>query len=183
MNFSISSLFITLCISLVLITIFSLILTHEKSYHLFRADLLFVLVGITCLRLFFPFELPFTKTIALPSIMNPLTNFLGFEIFNGLNVLHILIVIWLVGVLIGMGRYVQNIISAKKIEDRIIQNSKCYKASEILNHFIYPDYDVYHQSDCRRVLYAADGHYYPGHPVQDAQEDVRSHAGSADSLF
>lgn len=143
MNFSISSLFITLCISLVLITIFSLILTHEKSYHLFRADLLFVLVGITCLRLFFPFELPFTKTIALPSIMNPLTIFLDFEIFDGVNVLHFLIIIWLIGVLISMGRYVQNIISAKKIEDRIIQNSKCYKVSEILNHFIYPDYDVY----------------------------------------
>lgn len=143
MNFSISSLFITLCISLVLITLFSQILTHEKSYHLFRADLLFVLVAITCLRLFFPFELPFTKTIALPFIMNPLTYFLDFEIFNHIKVLHIFLVIWLIGVLIGIGRYIQNIILAKEIEDKIMQNSRCFKISEILDHYIYPDYDVY----------------------------------------
>lgn len=143
MNFSISSLFITLCVSLLLIMLFRFILTHEKSYHLFRADLLFVLVAIICLRLFFPFELPFTKTIALPYIMNPLTKFLDFEIFNRIKILHILITIWSIGVLIGIGRYIQNIISAKRIEDTIIQNSKCIKASEILDHFIYPDYNVY----------------------------------------
>lgn len=120
MNFSISSLFITLCVSLVLIALFNFILTHEKGYRLFRADLLFVLVVITCFRLFLPFELPFTKTIALPSIMNPIMSFLNYEIFHQLKVSHILIVIWLIGVLIGVGRYVQNIILAKKLEAKII---------------------------------------------------------------
>lgn len=90
MNFSISSLFITLCVSLVLIALFNFILTHEKGYRLFRADLLFVLVVITCFRLFLPFELPFTKTIALPSIMNPIMSFLNYEIFHQLKVSHIL---------------------------------------------------------------------------------------------
>lgn len=143
MNFSISSLFITLCVSLVLIALFNFILTHEKGYRLFRADLLFVLVVITCFRLFLPFELPFTKTIALPSIMNPIMSFLNYEIFHQLKVSHILIVIWLIGVLIGVGRYVQNIILAKKLETKIIQNSHCFKVSEFLDCFIYPDYDVY----------------------------------------
>lgn len=143
MNFSISSLFITLCVSLVLIALFNFILTHEKGYRLFRADLLFVLVVITCFRLFLPFELPFTKTIALPSIMNPIMSFLNYEIFHQLKVSHILIVIWLIGVLIGVGRYVQNIILAKKLEAKIIQNSHCFKVSEFLDCFIYPDYDVY----------------------------------------
>ena len=35
MIFSISSVFITLCVSLLLIALFSFILTHEKSYRLF----------------------------------------------------------------------------------------------------------------------------------------------------
>ncbi len=114
MNISISSLFITLCVSLLFILFFSLILTHKKSYRLFRADLLFILAIVICLRMIFPVEFPFTKTIPLPVIMNPIMDFLNFELFSQqFKVVYILLFIWIIGILIGCIKWAGNIISTK----------------------------------------------------------------------
>lgn len=143
MIFSISSVFITLCVSLLLIALFSFILTHEKSYRLFRSDLLFILALITCLRLFFPFEFQFTKTIVLPPIMNPLIDILNLEIFGQIKLLNILLIIWGIGIIVGLGIYIHNVLTVNKAENRILKNSKRIKMSELLNDFASPDYDVY----------------------------------------
>ena len=143
MHFGISSLFITLCISLPLIFLFSYVLKHEKSYHLFRADLLFVLAFIICLRLFFPIELPFTTTIFFPSIMNPLMTFLNISIYHKIKLVYLLGIIWIVGVLIKLGMYIRNIILVKKTRITILQHAKHFKMSELLSKECNPNYDVY----------------------------------------
>ena len=125
------------------IALFSFILTHEKSYRLFRSDLLFILALITCLRLFFPFEFQFTKTIVLPPIMNPLIDILNLEIFGQIKLLNILLIIWGIGIIVGLGIYIHNVLTVNKAENRILKNSKRIKMSELLNDFASPDYDVY----------------------------------------
>ncbi len=142
MSVSISSLFITLCISMVLIIFLTVILTHKKSYSLFRADILFILVNIIILRLLIPFEFPFTITIPLPSIMNPLMNFLNYNVYHKTKIIHILSLIWLIGIIIGTYRYIQKIFSVKKIKNTIIRHSQCYKMSDLLKKTVCPDFNV-----------------------------------------
>ena len=107
MNISISSLFITLCVSLLFILFFSMILTHKKSYRLFRADLLFILAIVICLRMIFPVEFPFTKTIPLPVIMNPIMDFLNFELFSEIKVMYVLFFIWMTGIGFGLINHIK----------------------------------------------------------------------------
>ena len=143
MNISISSSFITLCVSLLFILFFSLILTHKKSYRLFRADLLFILAIVICLRMIFPVEFPFTKTIPLPVIMNPIMDFLNFELFSEIKVMYVLFFIWMTGIGFGLINHIKNLIVTNKFKDRIIRKSRCFKMSELLQQNVSPDYNVY----------------------------------------
>ena len=143
MNISISSLFITLCVSLLFILFFSMILTHKKSYRLFRADLLFILAIVICLRMIFPVEFPFTKTIPLPVIMNPIMDFLNFELFSEIKVMYVLFFIWMTGIGFGLINHIKNLIVTNKFKDRIIRKSRCFKMSELLQQNVSPDYNVY----------------------------------------
>ena len=65
MRFSASSLFITLCISFLLILLLDILLSYKKSYKLFRTDFITVLIVVVVARMFVPLEFKFTKTIEL----------------------------------------------------------------------------------------------------------------------
>ncbi|MGM9947517.1 M56 family metallopeptidase [Floccifex sp.] len=91
----------------------------------------------------FPIEFPFTKTIPLPVIMNPLMDFLNYELLSQFKVMYVLLFIWIIGIVIGCIKWIGNIISTKKIKNKMVQYSKKYKMSELLNQEIKPDYDVY----------------------------------------
>ncbi|MGM9947850.1 hypothetical protein [Floccifex sp.] len=62
----------------------------------------------------FPIEFPFTKTIPLPVIMNPLMDFLNYELLSQFKVMYVLLFIWIIGIVIGCLKWIGNIISTKK---------------------------------------------------------------------
>lgn len=114
MNLSVSSIFITLIISLVMIILFYLILFNKRLIFLFRSDLLIILSFMIILRLLFPVEWPFTITFAFPWIMNPLQSFLNCTIFKHFLILYLLLVIWFVGCVFQTYRL---FVQLKKIEN------------------------------------------------------------------
>ena len=93
MSLSVSSIFITLIISLVMIILFYLILFNKKLIFLLRSDLLMILSFMIILRLLFPIEWPFTITFAFPWIMNPLQSFLDYTIFEHFSILYLLLMV------------------------------------------------------------------------------------------
>ena len=79
MQLTLSSLFITIVFTAILILIFNTLLTNKKSYMLFRTDFLSVLAIIIILRLLFPIEFKFTQSIAAAPIMNPFYNIMHYN--------------------------------------------------------------------------------------------------------
>ena len=114
MNLSVSSVFITLVITLLMIFLFYLILFNKKLIFLLRSDLLIVLSFMIIIRLLFPVEWPFTITLPFPWIMNPLQSFLDYKILDNFSVLSLLFVIWLIGCGIQVFRF---LIQLKKINN------------------------------------------------------------------
>lgn len=143
MHFSISSLFITLCVTCVLIGILNFILTHKKSYRFFRIDILMLLILIIILRICIPLELPFTKTIPASLIMNPLSNFLNSSIYKNIQVIHLLMIVWIVGIVVNLIRYIIKLSEANHFCYLIKNHSKHYKVSELLNKENESNFDVY----------------------------------------
>ena len=90
MYISVSSVFITIVMTFLMITLFYVILSNKKLIFLLRSDLLIVLSFMIILRLLIPVEWPFTVTIPLPFFMNPLQSFLNYEILNGFSILNLL---------------------------------------------------------------------------------------------
>lgn len=143
MHFSISSLFIALCVTCFLIGILNFILTHKKSYRFFRIDILMFLILITILRICLPLELPFTKTIPASLIMNPLSDFLNFSIFENIQIIQLLIIVWIVGIIVNLIRYIIKLSKVNHFCYLIKNHSKHYKVSELLKKENEPNLDVY----------------------------------------
>lgn len=121
MIFSVSSVFITIIISLLMIVLFCLILSNKKLIFFLRSDLLIVLSFIIVLRLLIPIEWLFTVTIPFPWIMNPLQSFLNAEIIGNITVLSLILTLWIIG---GSVQIIRLIIQLKKI-------SKIYHVLEL----------------------------------------------------
>ena len=91
MRFSASSLFITLCISFLLILLLDILLSYKKSYKLFRTDFITVLIVVVVVRMFVPLEFKFTKTIIVPTIMNPIIVLLQYKIYANVQVYQLVL--------------------------------------------------------------------------------------------
>lgn len=106
-----------------------------------RADLLTALTIIIVLRLFLPFEWPFTITIPLAMVMNPLVSFLNLKLVGEFSVLSGMLLIWLVGTVIQTIRF---IIEYKKISNifDILKRSSDKKSTsdfmEVDRQYDYP---------------------------------------------
>ncbi|MSS01979.1 M56 family metallopeptidase [Erysipelotrichaceae bacterium LKV-178-WT-2G] len=132
MIFSVSSLFITLIVSTVLILLFYLILFNNKLIFLFRVDLLIVLSLIIILRLFLPFEWPFTITILFPTLMNPIFDFYTYKLVNNFTVLYLLIFIWIIGSIIQTIRFIIQFKKISNIFNILKQTAEKKKLSDFL---------------------------------------------------
>ena len=99
MQLSLSSLFITIIFTAILILIFNTLLTCKKSYIFFRTDFLSVLAIIIVLRLLFPIEFKFTQSIAVAPIMNPFYNIMHYK-FHSFEIYNLLLLIWVIGIII-----------------------------------------------------------------------------------
>lgn len=141
MSLSVSSIFITLIISLVMIILFYSILFNKKLIFLLRSDLLMILSFMIILRLLFPIEWPFTITFAFPWIMNPLQSFLDYTIFEHFSILYLLLMVWFIGSIVQTFRF---FIQLKKIEnifnvlDRASIKNKVSDFMEIDTRYDYP---------------------------------------------
>ena len=114
MNISVSSVFITLVITLLMIFLFYLVLFNKKLIFLLRSDLLIVLSFIIIIRLLFPVEWPFTITLPFSWIMNPLQSFPDYRILGNFSVLYLLLTVWIVG---GGIQVLRLMIQVKKINN------------------------------------------------------------------
>lgn len=135
-----SSIFITICISSLLIIALNYFISKTNKFKIFRTDFFAFLIAIIILRLIFPIELFFTKTIPASTIMNPIFSLLNYELITGVTVQQIILLIWLCGIIVFGKKFVQQIIVSYRIANRIQKKSSCYKASELLSNYEGKDY-------------------------------------------
>lgn len=109
MRFSASSLFITLCISFLLILLLDILLSYKKSYKLFRTDFITVLIVVVVVRMFVPLEFKFTKTIVMPLIMNPIIVLLQYKIYANVQVYQFLLLVWALGIIWNLIKWIRAI--------------------------------------------------------------------------
>ena len=132
MRFSASSLFITLCISFLLILLLDILLSYKKSYKLFRTDFITVLIVVVVVRMFVPLEFKFTKTIVMPLIMNPIIELLQYKIYANVQVYQFLLLVWALGIIWNMIKWI-----------RAIENhSELYHISDFIDNYQEENYVV-----------------------------------------
>ena len=141
MYFSTSSIIITCIVATILIGLLNVFLTSKSSRKFIRTDVVIVLMFIILARLCLPCELPFTKTIEAPIFMNPIANFLRFEII-GIPVYIYLFIIWGFGSLIQLIRYIQKLKTLNDVFQRLERKSKHSTVSSLLPNYSGKDYSV-----------------------------------------
>lgn len=139
MQISMSSIFITLIMSTILILLFVLLLLNKRLVRFLRMDVLLVLVIVIIARMLFPIELPFTVTIAFPLLMNNIQAFMNYEVFSNLTVFNILCVIWALGSMIQLIRYFLSLKKINAIIGNLKRNCDHKSVSDFLS--IDPKYD------------------------------------------
>lgn len=143
MRFSISSVFITLLMVVIMEIFLYILLNQKKRYLIFRADLIILLGVIILFRLLFPLELPFTHSIYLGSIMNPIQSFFNFELVQGVNVLKLFCTIWIIGICFFSFIYFRKIYISKKVISAISQTAQKKNVSSFIEIDSNPDYPVW----------------------------------------
>lgn len=141
MILSVSSVFITLVITFLMIILFYLILFNKKLVYILRSDLLIILSFMIILRLLLPVEWPFTLTIPFPWIMNSLQAFLNYEIFSHFSVISLLLIIWLFGSAIQICKFIIQLKKIKTIFDLLEKTAIKNKVSDFIDidpRFDYP---------------------------------------------
>ena len=130
MQLTLSSLFITIIFTAILILIFNALLTCKKSYIFFRTDFLSVLAIIIVLRLLFPIEFKFTQSIAAAPIMNPFYNIMHYK-FHSFEIYNLLLLIWVIGIIIKSIEYIFSISQSNKNYKLLISNSVKLETNEL----------------------------------------------------
>ena len=141
MYFSTSSILITCLIATILIGLLNLFLTSKSSRKFIRTDVVIVLMFIILARLCLPCELPFTKSIEIPLFMNPISRGLRFEII-GMPVYIYLFIIWGLGSIIQLIRYIHKVRTLNDIFQRLERKSKHSTVSSLLPSYSGKDYSV-----------------------------------------
>lgn len=142
MRFSASSLFITLCISFLLILLLDILLSYKKSYKLFRTDFITVLIVVVVVRMFVPLEFKFTKTIVMPLIMNPIIELLQYKIYANVQVYQFLLLVWALGIIWNMIKWIRAIQITKDMYKRIENHSERYHISDFIDNYQEENYVV-----------------------------------------
>lgn len=134
MRLTISSFLITLVIGSVLILFFQLLLTGKKSHALFRTDFLTIVLIVILFRVLLPIELPFTFSLYSTVIMTSIRDFLLFELWPSFWVLHLLLIIWFIGSMIQLTRYLLKMKKLQQLLKSIQQTAQHHAISDyILN--------------------------------------------------
>ena len=71
MLLTLPSVLMTIVFGTIMIAVLLYFLRPGKIMYSIRSDLLFALIFIIAIRLLFPVELPFTRTLRVPKLINP----------------------------------------------------------------------------------------------------------------
>lgn len=142
MEITISSLFITILLSTLMIYFLNFFMKNSNKFKIFRTDFFTFLILVIVLRILFPVELFFTKSIYISSIMNPIMEFFNYELSSNITILHISLSIWLFGFIIFGFRFIHELVVSYKISNKIQEKSICYKVSDFLNNYDGKDYPI-----------------------------------------
>ena len=126
MLFSVSSIFITLVMSTILILLFELFIAQKNLIRFLRMDVMILLAIVIIVRLLLPFEYAFTITVPFPWAMNYIRDFLNFKLSASFSVLNLLCLIWGIGILAQLIQYIQNIRKCNLIFS-ILKDSSVHK--------------------------------------------------------
>lgn len=100
-HFSFSSVLMTVVVSNLLLILISLFFRNEELLAKIGYKVMAVFCVVTLARLLFPYELPFTKTMAFPTLISDAISLLRFqhEIIPGfpLSISNVFCVVWFVG--------------------------------------------------------------------------------------
>ena len=143
MRFSLSSIFITLVMVMMMGLLLTVLLHQKKRYIFFRSDLLIILSIIILIRLLFPVELPFTHSIYIGSVMNPIQDFFDIELVKGITVLNLFCFFWIIGCIICLLMYLRRIRISKQMLLAISQTAKKHKVSSFIKSDSSSDYSVW----------------------------------------
>ncbi|MGM9960951.1 MAG: M56 family metallopeptidase [Allobaculum sp.] len=107
MLLTLPSVLMTIVFGTIMITVLLYFLRPGKIMYSIRSDLLFALIFIIAIRLLFPVELPFTRTLRVPKLINPINEFLNTKLVGNFSVMYLLIVIWLIGCVVQTIRFLR----------------------------------------------------------------------------
>lgn len=109
MNYSFSTVFITILISNLFLLLLTIMLRSKKILINIGYKLLAVFMGLTLMRLLFPFEFPFSTNIYFPKLLSRLVSYLrhpGFIFFGwDLSIWNFFEFVWIIGILAGILHY------------------------------------------------------------------------------
>lgn len=143
MRFTLSSLFIALVMSLILIVFLNVLLKQKKRYIFFRSDLLIVLALIIMIRLILPVELPFTVSVYIGTLMNPIQSFFGTEVGQGILVSDVVNCIFVIGAVISALVYFKRLRATNKFFRNVSKIAKKRKLSDYIEVEEKYDYPVW----------------------------------------
>ena len=133
MRLTISSFLIMLVMTSILIILFHLLLTRKKSHTLFRADFLTIVLIVILLRILLPIELPFTFSLYSTVIMTTIKDFLLFELWPSFSMIHLLLIIWFIGSMIQLTRYLLKMKKLQQLLKSIQQAAQHHMISEYIS--------------------------------------------------
>ncbi|MEJ8736620.1 M56 family metallopeptidase [Erysipelotrichaceae bacterium HCN-30851] len=142
MHITISSIFITACISSLMIIVLNYLIQNTNKIKVFRTDFFSILILVIVLRLLIPTELFFTKTIPVSIIMNPIVEFFNYTLLSDITVLQISLIIWLLGFLFCFIRFIHNLLISNEFSKMIQKKSIHYHVSDFLNDYDRKDYSI-----------------------------------------
>lgn len=118
-------LFALICSSLLIFLLHSMI-RNPRFYRTFRLDSIQMLAGMIVLRLFFPFEFSFARTVYLPSLSSDVQP--AMAAFVGSWTGGLLPLLWGIGSIAALGYYLVSLLFADK-QMRLIRRTKKAKGS------------------------------------------------------
>ena len=143
MRLSLSSIFITLIMVMIMGLLLTILLHQKRRYIFFRSDLLIGLSMIILIRLLFPIEFPFTRSIYIGSVMNPIQEFFGIELVKGITILNFFCIVWVISSIVCFLLYLRRIRISKQMLTAISQTAKKCKVSSFIKSDSLSDYPVW----------------------------------------
>ena len=117
LNFSFSTVLMALLTSSILVGLIAIVFLHDKTMVCAGYKLLGIFVGLTVIRVIFPFEFPFTINIPIKNMLAKIVSFLQKPQIQILNITlsywNLFEIIWIIGIIFNSIRYMHQYLRAR----------------------------------------------------------------------